>query len=129
MKPFKVLVISSDGAMQKFVEERLRRSEFVVVPVQPGPAFLKTVRQEHPQIAVIDCVPFRLETSQMEIALLKDIQPDVRIIALSEESSVEDAKIVEQGIFYYMTAPVGAELIQVIKAAGRSIACKTRRKR
>ena len=126
MKPFKVLVSSSSWSIQEFVKNQLPQSEFTVVAVQPGPVFLETVRREHPQIAVIDCVPLRLEAAQMEIAFLKDTQPDVRIIALSEESSAEDAKIVEQGLFYYMSSIAGMELIQIIEAAARSLLLKAK---
>ncbi|HSE42433.1 MAG TPA: hypothetical protein VLH08_16830 [Acidobacteriota bacterium] len=129
MKLFKVLVCSPSGGIQNFVEYQLPASEFSVVAVQPGPEFVEIARREHPDIAVIDCVPHRLDAAQMEIAFLKDIRPDVRIIALSEESSVEDAKIVEQGIFYYMTAPPGRELIQVIVAAARFISERTKGRR
>lgn len=129
MKLFKVLVCSPSGGIQNFVKYQLPVSEFSVVAVQPGPEFVETARREHPDIAVIDCVPNRLDAAQMEIAFLKDTRPDVRIIVLSEESSVEDARIVEQGIFYYMTAPPGMELIQVILAAARFISDRAKDRR
>jgi ActR/RegA family two-component response regulator len=99
-------------------------SDFEVIAIRPGPDVVEVARREQPQIAVIDGIHERAEVALLEIALLKDLQPDVQIIVLSERSSVRDARIVEQGIFYYMTAPPGQELIRVIDAATRLLARK-----
>ena len=64
------------------------------------------------QIAVIDRIHERPDAAQMEIAILKEAYPDVRIIALSEQPSARDACLVEQGVFYYLTMGVGPELIR-----------------
>ena len=122
----RVFVSSPSKLVWDFLKDRLPAARFSVTAVQPGATFLETVRREHPDIAVIDCFEKNVEAAQLEISLLKDIQPEVRIIALSKESSPEDALIVELGVFYYMTAPVGMELVQVIEAAAGSISRKAK---
>ena len=51
-----------------------------------------------------------------EIASLKAVCPAVRVIAISENPSPHDAPIIEQGVFYYLTLPIGQELTRVIEA-------------
>ena len=125
-KRLKVMMSSLDARLSEFLQRRLSPADFVVVEAQHGAHFFETARREHPEIAVIDCTPERAEASQLEIALLKDIRPEVRIIAISRRSTEEDAKVVEQGVFYYTTEPSGEELIQVIEAAARSMFLKGR---
>ncbi|MBI4600852.1 MAG: hypothetical protein HY721_02720 [Planctomycetes bacterium] len=122
----RVLVDSPDASIGELLRERLPGSDFHVVSTQPGPAFLRTARCVLPDIAVVDRVHERAEAALLEIAVLKDARPGVRIIALSEESSPKDARVVEQGIFYYMTLPTGRELVQVIRAAARAIASEAK---
>ena len=118
----RILVISPGPRIGEILTEA--PSDFEVIDIRPGPDVVEVARREQPQIAVIDGIHERADVALMEIALLKDLQPDVQIIVLSERSSVRDARIVEQGIFYYMTAPPGQELIRVIEAAIRLVARK-----
>ncbi len=127
-KTVKVLVSGHDKHLSEFLKQRLSPFRFSVISVVPGAPFLETARREHPEIAVIDCLPERGEAAQMEIAVLKDIKPEVRIIAVSQESTQEDAKVVEQGVFYYTIASAGDELLQVIEAAAHAMYLKTKKK-
>lgn len=126
MRMFRVLVNSLDTAIGDFLKGRLSPSRFEVVPVQPGLGFIDAACRERPEIAVLDCVHERLDAVPMEVAVLKEIRPKVRIIVLSGKSSTKDASVVEQGIFYYMTVPVGPALIQVIEGAAQAIARENR---
>jgi|GEM_PF-2159247 len=119
MSPSSLLVNSPDPALAEFLERELDPARYRVLVARPGPDFVETVRRGRPQIAVLDRVHERPNVVQIEIAVLRDARPDVRIVALSSESSPKDADIVERGIFYYMTLPAGPELIRVIEAAAR----------
>ena len=116
-----VMVVSPEGTIGEFLKANLSPSYFRVSVVSPGAGFVPASRREHPEIAVIDSVDERPAAAQLEIELLKEICPEIRIIALTQKSSPKDADIVEQGVFYYMTSIAGAELIQIIEAAARLI--------
>lgn len=110
--------------MGEFLKDQLPRSEYRVISTRPGPAFISAVRCELPDIAVIDRIHERSDAALMEVAVLKEVWPDIRIIVLSERSSAKDAGIVEQGIFFYMTMPERSGLVQVIQAAAQAVATR-----
>jgi DNA-binding response OmpR family regulator len=116
----RVLVSSPDGALGKLLKAGLRSPDLEVVACLPGPSFMAAARRERPDIAVIDRVDERPDAATMEVLVLKDLRSDVRIIAVSGSSSPRDARVVEHGVFYYLAAPPGAELIQVVEAAART---------
>jgi DNA-binding NtrC family response regulator len=117
IKHARVLVISPGEGIGAFLMDALCASRFTVIDVRPGPCVVEVARKEQLHIAVIDSIHDRSDAAQLEIALLKDMHDDVQIIVMSEQSTFRDACIVEQGIFYYMAAPPGEELIRVIEAA------------
>ncbi|MBI4538287.1 MAG: hypothetical protein HY704_02085 [Gemmatimonadetes bacterium] len=124
MKPVRVLVVSPGRDLTLFLGRALDPKRFQVVDVEPGPGFVDAVRRERPHIAVVDRIDERLQAAQLEIALLKDRCPDVQVIAVSGRSSESDARVVEQGIFYYLTSPTAKELPRLVEAA--AAARKTR---
>lgn len=112
-----ILVSSPDSRLARMLEAHLPQASFEIVAVQPGAAFVSAVRRHRPRIALLDRVHERADSAQMEIAVLKDAYPKVRIIAVSQEPTSSDAKVVEQGLFYYLSAPVADELLRVVRAA------------
>lgn len=97
-------------------------AKFRVVVARPGPDFVDVVRRERPEIAVLNGVDERPEEAAMEIEVLKAIQSEVRVIAISGTPTPKDAAIVELGVFYYLAGPPGTELVEVVEAASRSLA-------
>lgn len=120
----RVLVISSSGALSAALSEELPSSRFHVLEVRPGPRVLDAARRERPRIAVVDGIDERPEAAQLEIAVLKELCPGVEIIALSNESSEQDASVVEQGVFYYQGDASAGELVRIIDAAERASVSK-----
>ncbi|MFI5379216.1 MAG: hypothetical protein ACHRHE_07965 [Tepidisphaerales bacterium] len=116
----RILIVSPQQGVMEQIEGRLEHLNCDAVWVRSGPEFLRSVRDMAPSVAVIDRVHERAEAARMEIALLKELCPDARIIVISEEPSAEDAWVSEQGVFYYMTLAPGPELVRVIEAAARS---------
>ena len=45
----------------------------------------------------------------------------MRIIAISEQPSSDDAAVIEQGVFYYLTLLIGDELVRVIEAGAAQL--------
>jgi len=121
-----VLVVSPNENIASIIRGILPADQFRLVVVRPGLEFMEAVRREQPEIAVIHWVHERIDAVQMEIAVLKEVRAEVRIIALSEQSSDCDGSFLEQGVFYYMTTPPGPELARVIAAARLEISDKER---
>jgi DNA-binding response OmpR family regulator len=113
----RVLVDSPDPATAEFLQRSLKPERFQVVAVGPTASFVEVARHERPEIAVLDWVQESPEAAQLKIAVLKGIRPQVRIIAMSERPSMRDARIVEEGIFYYFGAMIGTQLVRVVEAA------------
>jgi DNA-binding NarL/FixJ family response regulator len=86
---------------------------------EPGPQLIQRVRERRPDVAVLDAIHARPQLASMEVALLKDQSPGVRIIALSDESSEQDAGVVEQGIYCYLGGCSPEELLRVVESATR----------
>lgn len=120
-RPFRVLVNTPDVDMASALEVALDGTEFALAFSRPGARFVQDARRVCPQIALIDRVHERQTAAQMEIALLKQCQSDVRIVLLSQEPSPADAVLVEQGVFFYLSVPSLPHVIAVIRAAAASL--------
>lgn len=121
-----ILVDSPDPNTVEFLRKRLSDDRFNIIIANEGQLFGEFAHQEQPQIAIIDRIHERQEIAQQQIAALKKMCPGVRIIAISEESSPDDASIVEQGLFYYLTLPVGEDLIRVIEAGATGLRSRSK---
>jgi DNA-binding NtrC family response regulator len=117
MSHLQVLVVSAGSETGSWLAERLCPQRFKVSTARPGPALIRAVREKHPHMAVVEAINARPGTAQMEVAVLKERYPGIRIIALSEHSSEFDAEVVEQGIFCYLAGCSREELLRVIEAA------------
>lgn len=115
----RILVISPSAQLGLVLSYALP-ARFDVIDVRPGPAVLQALRHAHPRVAVVDRIDERPEAAQLEIALVKDLAPAARIIALTGKSSEADASVVEQGLFYYMAESLNGELKRVIHAAAQA---------
>ena len=116
-----LLVDSPNPTTTVFLRGRLDGDRFRIVSVAPDTDFVDLARRVNPQIAVIDGIHDRQETARARITALKEISPDVRVIAVSGNSSTRDVRVVELGVFYYLTLAVGNELVRIIEAAARAL--------
>ena len=112
-----VLVVSAGSGIGEWLASRLSHDRFAVRTVGPGAALIEAVRSRQPHLAVLDQIDAHPEMAQLAVALLKDRNPGVRIVALSGASSEADGKVVEQGIFCYLASCSREELLRVIEAA------------
>lgn len=111
-----ILVDSTDPNTVEFLRKRLSDARFMIITTNKKQCFSEIAQREQPQIAIVDRIHERQEIARQNIAELQEICPGVRIIAISEQPSLEDASVIEQGLFYYLTLPIGNELIRVIEA-------------
>ncbi len=117
----RILVDSPDPNTVEFLRKRLSDARFKIVTPTERQRFSELAHREQPQIAIIDRIHERQEVARQRIAVLQEMCPGVRIIAISEQSSSDDAPIIEQGVFYYLALPVGNELIRVIEAGAAGL--------
>ena len=114
-----LLINTVDDAFASAVEAALAKSVVRPIRCRPGISFMEMARRQRPEIAVLDHVEERMDAAQMEIAVLKELRQDVRIIIVSRKPSAQDARVVESGVFFYMAEPAMPELVRVIEAAAR----------
>jgi DNA-binding NtrC family response regulator len=112
-----VMVISAEPGTAAWLAERLAARGIAVVPTEPGPEFIRTIRVSRPQVAVLDRIDARPQLAPTEVAVLKEQSPGVRIIARSGESSELDAGVIEQGIYCYLGGCSLEELLRVVESA------------
>lgn len=117
----RVLVISADQALERFLNRELSPRDFEVLGVRHGPALVEVARAARPEIAVIHCVEGDRQTTALEHALLRAMLPHLKTILVSTASTPADGEIVEAGVFYYMIASPPLRLPDVVRAAARSI--------
>ena len=121
----RVLVVGTDQALVDFLRRELSAVEFQVFPTLPGAEFVRAVRQAPPDIAVIDRAHARRDVAEMEVALLRDVRREARIILVSEVPSEEDGRLVEAGVFFYLSASPPLRLPDLVRAAAASILQET----
>lgn len=119
MSPVPVLVVGPSPDLGAFLAERLGETAdpVTVIHVHPGSGLLDTIRSERPKVAVIDGIDQRPAAAKLEIVLLKDRCPDIRIIAVSHRPAESDGAIVEQSLFYYLAGGSRGQLTRVVEAA------------
>jgi len=115
----KIMVVGPDNGLSSFLKEKLPETGFEIFHCIPGANFIGEARRA--QIAVFDRIHERTENARQEISMLKENNPKLPIIAISEHSTGRDADVVNQGVFYYLAGYSGQKLLRVIRAAADSI--------
>lgn len=105
-----------------FLKKNLGTGEFDVFEVSSDSEVIQKNNEEYPDILLLDFDAVQMPRDTL-VSILHKMNPDLEVILLTGVSSLEDAKAIEQGVFYYTTKPVGPEIIEVIKA------CRNKKKR
>jgi len=122
-----VLVVSSDRAAARLLETSLPATLFQVWPVEPGAAFEAALSEALPDVVVLDRIHERLEQARDEVRMLDQQDMKMPIIAVSEEPSMDDASLVELGVFFYLSGPIERELVDLVEAAARRVGLDPRK--
>lgn len=112
-----MLVVSAGQTTAVQLAYRLNGSALDVSTARPGPDLIRAARELRPHVAVLDGIDARPGTAALEVALLKDSNPGVHIIATSNASSEVDGDVIEQGVFCYLAGWSLDELVRVIERA------------
>ncbi len=116
-----ILICSPEYTIAEYLTATLPGSQFRVIGALPGQTFVNAARRTRPEIAILDRVDDRFMIAQMEVALLKEIVPDVRIIAVSAQSSPSDGTVLESGIYYYLANDWEPVMLDIVNAAVNAI--------
>jgi hypothetical protein len=129
-RALRVLVISPETAVETLLRRHLSSADFEVLRLAPGGALVAGVRRVRPDIAVIDRADSRRAAVPMEVALLRDARPEVRVIAVSAGAGtgVEDGTLVELGLFFLLQASPPLRLPDLVLAAAQSLGDQGRRR-
>jgi DNA-binding response OmpR family regulator len=119
-----VMVVSPSTRTASWLARRLARHGVDVYAAEPGPELIHVLRERRPDVVVLDGIHARPQLAPVEVALLKDRNPAVRIIARSETSSELDVEVIEQGVFCYLGGSSLEELLRVVESA--ALGCRPR---
>lgn len=113
-----VLIASKDEESVRLLTASLEPLGWRLGVARTDAEIFERLSEEYPDFLVLD-----LETTDLKpgslVSIIHYIAPSLRVIALTGHSSVEDAAVVEKGIFYYTSKPVGKELIELVRTAGK----------
>lgn len=123
MQRFRIMVVTVDTRLGRYLTDQLPERWFEVLDVRPGPGFVDAAYDKPLHVAILDGTDKRTGMVQLEIALLKKTQPRVRIVLASGRSSAQEASLVEQGIFFYFAGRPPHELVRVVRAATSETGC------
>lgn len=110
-----IIVLSPGNEIKSYLEDSLAGSSFEIIGCQSIRDFIELA--ERAQIAIVDRINERPKTARLEISLLKNMDEDMPIIAISDNSTPRDADVIKQGVFYYMAGYTEQKLERVIHAA------------
>lgn len=115
----RVLTTGTHSQVDTFLKNNLPTRRFVVIDTLSGQPFVEAARKFRPNIVLFGNADATQETVRMEIAVLKEIVPQAKILVLSGESTRADAVLVEPGVFYYGTGVSDSNLLRIIQAAAQ----------
>jgi DNA-binding response OmpR family regulator len=119
-----VMVVSPSTRTASWLAPRLAPHGVAVFTAEPGPELIHALRERRPDVVVLDGIHARPQLAPVEVALLKDRNPAVRIIARSETSSQVDVEVIEQGVFCYLGGSSLEELLRAVESA--ALGCRAR---
>jgi ActR/RegA family two-component response regulator len=117
MGVLRILVVGSEPGAARYLADHLGSERFEVVYARPGSDFVSAATCAPVAFAVIDGIDRRPHAAQTEIAVLKQLHPDVQIVAISTCSTEADAGIIELGLLYYLAGQSHEKLLRVIRSA------------
>ena len=114
------MVKSLDKELEALLNKSLDSKRYEIICDRSKFSTVKHVIDSVPDILLLELDP-KEQTPELVISVLRDVRPNLKIIALAPVSSPNDAKVIEQGIFYYRAKPVGEELVEAVRAAAKAI--------
>ena len=117
-KKCKVLLVDDEDIFREATARQLSVRGFVVQTANCGEAALEVVRNDPPEVVVLDQEMPGMHGSETFIAI-KQLNPLVEVIMLTGNTSVDNAiELMQQGTFDYLMKPINIdELLYKIEDA------------
>jgi len=115
---FKVLLVDDEEIFREATARQLTVRGFVVQTAASGEAALEIVRNDPPEVVVLDQEMPGLHGSETFIAI-KKLDPLIEVIMLTGNTSVDNAiELIQMGTFDYLMKPINIdELLYKIEDA------------
>lgn len=112
-----ILISSKDDECIRVLASNLQPFGWKLEIARADSEIFERLAEDYPDFLILD-----LETTDLKpasvVSIIHYIAPALRIIALTGHSSPEDAAVIEKGVFYYTTKPVGTELVELMQTKG-----------
>ena len=117
-KKFKILLVDDEDIFREATARQLSVRGFGVLTAGSGPEALELVKNDPPEVVVLDQMMPEMSGSEV-FAAIKAIDPLIEIIMLTGNTSVDDAvELMQLGTFDYLMKPVNIqELLYKIEDA------------
>ncbi len=116
----RVVIKSTDKELEVLLNSSLDSARYEIICDRSEFSTVKHVIDSVPDILVLELDP-KEKMPELVISVLREVRPNLKIIALTPVSSPNDAKVIEQGIFYYLAKPLGEELVEAVRAAAKAV--------
>ena len=108
-KKCKVLLVDDEEIFREATARQLSVRGFVVLTAADGPAALDLIRNDPPEVVVLDQMMPEMSGAETLVAI-KRLNPLIEIIMLSGNTSVDEAlELMQLGSFDYLMKPVNLE--------------------
>lgn len=120
IKNLKVLLIEDESQITRLIELELKYEGYEVLTAQDGATGLKMVREENPDLVLLDCMLPGIPGEEV-CRNLREEANDVPIIMITAKDGIEDkVKCLDTGADDYLTKPFATEeLLARIRAVLR----------
>ncbi|MCL2458223.1 MAG: response regulator [Desulfobulbus sp.] len=117
-REFKVLLVDDEDVFREATARQLSVRGFIVLTADSGEAAVETVKNDPPEVVVLDQQMPGMHGSDTFIAI-KKIDPLIEVIMLTGNTSVDNAiELMQMGTFDYLMKPINIdELLYKIEDA------------
>lgn len=113
----RILIVDDEAEIRELLGELLGKTGYQIRSVADGESALRAVRDEAPDVVLLDIVMPGLSGIEA-LTAIRAIAPDVKVIMISGKADVETAKrSLAYGAFDYVTKPIDPAYLTLSVAA------------
>jgi Response regulator containing CheY-like receiver, AAA-type ATPase, and DNA-binding domains len=106
---FKILLVDDEDIFREATARQLTVRGFIVLSAESGEKGLEIIRDENPEVVVLDQQMPGIHGSEV-FAGIKKINPLIEVIMLTGNTSVDNAiEMMKQGTFGYLMKPINID--------------------
>lgn len=110
-RKFKILLVDDEDVFREAITRQLMVRGFIVFSAENGERALELVREESPEVVVLDQQMPGIQGSEVFVEI-KKMDPLIEVIMLTGNTSVDNAlEMMKLGTFDYLMKPVNIETL------------------